>query len=298
MATYLAMPTELDLGPLNTASARRVLVPRVEADGDLTLHDLDPEKLARHPYGFLEPSPESVPVGTDILDVVLLPGLAFDRNGNRLGKGRGMYDRLLATLPPGVTRVGVATEETFVDRLPTELHDQPVQWVVSEAGVSRTGEDLPASTQTVVGACVEAGIAPAMTRFPEGTQTSQDAADAVGCELGAIAKSLVFHVDGQPVLVICSGDHRVDETKLARHFGGSKARPAPLDAVREVAGYVAGGTPAVGHFQKMEVVADPTLARYRWLWSAGGTPDTVYPVSLERLMNASGARWADVAERG
>ena len=209
-----------------------------------------------------------------------------------------MYDRLLGQLPVGVVRVGIATDETFVDHLPTESHDQRVQWVATESGVHRTGMELPSSAEAVVAACIEAGIAPAMVRFPEGTKTSQDAARAVGSELGAIAKSLVFLVDDEPVLVLCSGDHRVDEQRLAAHFGGGTARPAPLDTVRQVTGFVAGGTPAVGHASEMQVVADQTLARYRWLWSAGGTPDTVYPVSLERLMAASGARWADVADRG
>lgn len=298
MATYLPMPAEVDVESLNASSRRRALVPRIEDGGELSLHHLDSAELARHAFGFLEPSPGSEPVDLEDVDVMLVPGLAFDRSGNRLGKGGGMYDRLLSRLPIGVARVGVAADDVIVERLPTDAHDQPVQWIATESGIRRTGGALPASSEMVVEACIEAGIAPAMIRFPEGTRTSQDAADAVGCELGAIAKSLVFMVDDTPVLVICSGDHRVDEAKLAGHFDAASARPASLSKVREVTGFVAGGTPAVGHFQKLEVVADPTLARYRWLWSAGGTPDTVYPVSLERLMDASGARWADVAERG
>jgi prolyl-tRNA editing enzyme YbaK/EbsC (Cys-tRNA(Pro) deacylase) len=137
-----------------------------------------------------------------------------------------------------------------------------------------------------------------MVRYPEGTKTSRDAARAVGCELGAIAKSLVFLVDDRPVLVICSGDHRVDVQKLAAICDGSVAAPAPLDRVREVTGFVAGGTPAMGHTTRLEVIADATLARYRWVWSAGGTPDTGYPVALDRLVAASGARWADISARG
>ena len=63
-------------------------------------------------------------------------------------------------------------------------------------------------------------------------------------------------------------------------------------------GFVAGGTPAVGHASSFPVLADASLARYRWVWSAGGTPDTVYPVALDRLVAATGARWADVAAGG
>ena len=120
----------------------------------------------------------------------------------------------------------------------------------------------------------------------------------MGCELGAIAKSLVFMVDDQPVLVICSGDRRIDEGKLASVFGGTKARPATRDMVQELTGYPAGGTPAVGHDEPLATVADTALGRYRFVWSAGGTLDTVYEVTIERLIAASGARWADVSTAG
>ena len=73
---------------------------------------------------------------------------------------------------------------------------------------------------------------------------------------------------------------------------------ASLDAVRELTGFVAGGTPGIGLPKSVKIVADNSLARYRWVWSAGGTPDTVYPVALDRLIAASGARWADVADQG
>ena len=92
-----------------------------------------------------------------------------------------------------------------------------------------------------------------------------------------------------------SGDTRINEEKLAHWVGGSLARIASLERVREITGYVAGGTPGVGLPSSVKVVADGGLARYRWVWSAGGTPDTVYPVSLERLVAGSGATWVDVS---
>jgi prolyl-tRNA editing enzyme YbaK/EbsC (Cys-tRNA(Pro) deacylase) len=159
----------------------------------------------------------------------------------------------------------------------------------------RVGQELQESTERFVDAAVATGIAAAPIRFPEGTKTSVDAANAIGCDLGAIAKSLVFLVDEQPVLVICSGDRRVDEHKLAALFGGSKAKAAPLSRVREISGYAGGGTPAVGHTTPMPAVVDPSLGRYRWVWSAGGTPETVYPVALERLVAATGAQIASVS---
>ena len=209
-----------------------------------------------------------------------------------------MYDRLLSELPGGVTVVGVTVESLVVDKLPAEPHDRRVDWLATENGVRLTERDLSASSIAVIESAVELGIAPAMVHFREGTKTSMDAARAVEADLGSIAKSLVFLVDDQPTLVICSGDRRVDEAKLADHFGARIARPAPLNAVREATGFVAGGTPAMGHTARLPVLADISLCRYRWVWSAGGTPDTVYPLSLERLVAASGARWADVSDRG
>ncbi len=298
VASYLAMGGELDLSELTGLARCRVLVPRTEQGDALTLHDLSSAVLERHPFGFLEPSRDGEPFPMDAIDVVLVPGLVFDRLGGRIGWGRGMYDRLLATLPRGVVRVGVAVDDAVVDLVPAQPHDERVQWIATETGVRRVGDDLPVSALAVVDAAVARGIAASMVRFPEGTKTSRDAAAAVGADLGEIAKSLVFLVDDRPVMVICSGDHRVDERRLAHAMGGHSARPAPLETVRQVTGYVAGGTPAVGHASPIAVLADATLARYRWVWSAGGTPDTVYPVSLERLIAASGARWADVSDRG
>lgn len=298
VATYLAMPSEIDLGSLIDMDRVRALIPRVEDGGMLTLHDLDTPGLVRHRFGFLEPGRASTPVDLDDVDVVLVPGRVFDRSGTRIGKGAGMYDRLLANIPLGMTTVGVTVDSLVMDELPSEPHDRRVDWLATESGVRLTDRELSASTVSVVECAVALGVAPAMVHFPEGTKTSRDAARAVDAELGSIAKSLVFLVDDEPTLVLCSGDHRVSEAKLATHFGAASARPAPLDAVRAATGFVAGGTPAMGHTNHLEVVADISLCRYRWVWSAGGTPDTVYPVSLERLIAASGARWADVSDRG
>ena len=127
---------------------------------------------------------------------------------------------------------------------------------------------------------------------------SADAAAAVGAELGEIAKSILFDVDGESVLVIASGDRRISELKLVAWFNGASAQIANRAEVHDRTGFVVGGTPAVGLRNSVRILADADLARYRWVWSAGGTPDTVYPVALERLVAASGARWADVTDRG
>lgn len=299
VAVYLAMAAEIDLDGLRHVDRCRLVVPRTEPGNRLTLHDLGGARLVTHPFGFRQPDDGSAPLDVEEIDVVLVPGLAFDAQGNRVGHGAGMYDRLLDELPAGTVRVGIAVEDAIVDRIPAEDHDRRVDWLATEAGVRRTGDPLPEPTERVAAAGIPLGVAAAMVRFPAGTRTSADAAAAVGSELGAIAKSIVFLVDdATPVLVLCSGDRRIDEARLARAMGGARARPAPVGRVHEVTGFEVGGTPAFGHRTAMPVLADASLARYRWVWSAGGTPDTVYPVALDRLIAASGARWADVSRRG
>ncbi|GMQ99145.1 MAG: hypothetical protein BMS9Abin17_1708 [Acidimicrobiia bacterium] len=298
VAGFVPMAPEIDVTPLHEVSRVRFVAPRVEPDGSMSIHAYDPGALETHPYGFRQPSASAEPIDEGDIDVVLLPGLAFDAQGGRLGRGGGYYDRLLGRIPESTARVGVTSRAAIVEETPMAAHDARVDWIVTEANIGWSGKSLPEPAQRVMQSAIANGIAPRMQRFPEGTRTSADAARAVGCELGAIAKSLVFDVDGAPVLVLCSGDRRVDENKLAALRGGSAAKPASRDRVLEITGYPAGGTPAMGHRTPLDVVADVSLARYRCVWSAGGTVDTVYPVTLERLVAASAARWANVSTRG
>ncbi len=101
----------------------------------LSVHELEPEALVPHPLGFMQPSPSAPLVDLDVIDVALVPGLCFDRRGYRLGYGRAYYDRLLPQLPARVATVGVTREALIVERLPTEPHDAPVGWLVSESGL-------------------------------------------------------------------------------------------------------------------------------------------------------------------
>lgn len=292
--SYLAMPDEVDLEAVHRLPQCRVVITRTPDIGALSLHEYKPDRLERHPYGFDQPREDAAQVTLNEIDVVLVPGLVFDRSGHRVGRGGGYYDRLLTSLPPGVIRIGIATDETFVENVTTESHDRRVAWVATEAGIHRVGERLSPDTSRFVDQAVRRGVAPDIHMFSEGTRTSADAATAVGSELGEIAKSILFEVDKQFVLVICSGDRRIDETKLAKACDADRARIADRDVVKRVTGYVVGGTPSVGLDDDIRVLADINLLRYRWVWSAGGTPDTVYPVALDRLIAASGARWADI----
>jgi prolyl-tRNA editing enzyme YbaK/EbsC (Cys-tRNA(Pro) deacylase) len=157
---------------------------------------------------------------------------------------------------------------------------------------------IPETSARVVEAGRRLGVEVDMWVFPEGTKTSADAAAAIGCELSAIAKSIVFTLDGrEPVVVFASGDTRIDLDRLAAAAGASTARRATLDEAREATGFAAGGTPPFGYPNPVRVFADRALRRHEVVWSAGGTPTTVFPMALEELVRAAAAEWADVAVR-
>jgi Cys-tRNA(Pro) deacylase len=130
--------------------------------------------------------------------------------------------------------------------------------------------------------------------FPEGTKTAEDAAKAVGCEVAAIVKSLVFVVDDEPVLAIVPGDLRLDTSALAAAAGGEKARRATLEEVRSATGFAAGGTPPFGHATPLRVFADPMMRRNDPVWCAAGTPTTVLSISIADLDRLARPLWVSV----
>src|SRR6476659_5911643 len=112
------------------------------------------------------------------------------------------------------------------------------------------------------------GLTIEVRRFPEGTKTAADAAAAIGVEVGQIVKSLVFLVDGEPVMALVAGDNQLDEKKLGALRGG-KVRRADADAVRAATGFPIGGVPPLGH--ELPVVIDDALLRFDEVWAAAGT---------------------------
>jgi prolyl-tRNA editing enzyme YbaK/EbsC (Cys-tRNA(Pro) deacylase) len=143
-----------------------------------------------------------------------------------------------------------------------------------------------------------AGVDIDVTHFRQGTKTAADAAAAIGCEVGAIVKSLVFVVDGTgPVLALTSGAHRVDPDRLGAHFGGGRARQANPTEARDATGYAIGGTPPFGHPAPIPTLCDPALLAYDEVWAAAGTPDTVFPIPPARLLDLTSAEVADVTTR-
>jgi prolyl-tRNA editing enzyme YbaK/EbsC (Cys-tRNA(Pro) deacylase) len=118
--------------------------------------------------------------------------------------------------------------------------------------------------------------------FPAGTRTAADAAAAIGCEVGAICKSLVFRVGDEPLLVIASGANRVDEER----FGAQKADAA---FVREQTGFAIGGVPPYGHARPLRTILDEDLLGYETVWAAAGTPSSVFPIAPADLVRLAGA---------
>ena len=140
----------------------------------------------------------------------------------------------------------------------------------------------------VVAALARAGVDAEIREYPEGARTAQDAAAAVGCEVGQICKSLVFRVGDDPLLVNASGSNRVDEAR----FGAEKADAA---FVREQTGYAIGGVPPFAHARAMDTVVDEDLLAYDVVWAAAGTPRAVFAIAPDRLVAASNARVAPVS---
>jgi len=128
--TYLAFRNEIDLGLLfDLLPHIRWIVPRIIEGGRMVLHPYDSARLTRHRFGMLEPAADLPVVDPALLNLTLVPGVAFDRQGGRMGFGGGYYDRLLPTTP--ALRVGVTYDECLADTLPCAEHDQRMDWVVT-----------------------------------------------------------------------------------------------------------------------------------------------------------------------
>lgn len=133
------------------------------------------------------------------------------------------------------------------------------------------------------------GIDPRTRRFPEGTKTAEDAARAIGCDVGQIVKSLVFMADDRPVLALASGSNRVDESRLAAAAGAAAARRATPEEARLATGFAVGGTPPFNvEPRRLDVFIDETLMRFDALWAGAGAPDVVFELTPSELVRISG----------
>ena len=136
---------------------------------------------------------------------------------------------------------------------------------------------------------------PCLVRIlPDAVHTAVAAAAALGVHVGQIANSLVFDVDGEAVLVLTSGAHRVDTAKVAGQLGATSVRRASPDFVRQHTGQVIGGVAPIGHPTPIGTLVDVELARYDRVWAAAGHPAAVFPTTFDELLRLTGGTAAEV----
>ncbi len=140
----------------------------------------------------------------------------------------------------------------------------------------------------------ERGIEARVVTLDESTRTSQLAADALGCTVAEIAKSIVFRAGDGAVVVVISGDRRVDAKKVSAQMG-VKAGNADADAVKSLTGYVIGGVPPFPHDAGVKVLLDRSLTRFERVWAAAGTPNSVMNLAVGQLRGIVGGELVDVA---
>jgi len=146
----------------------------------------------------------------------------------------------------------------------------------------------PTSAERVQHALDGAGLDARVIELSVAARTAQQAADALGIQVGQIAKSLIFRAtsSGRAVLVIAAGDRRVSEARIAALLGEAIERAKP-EFVREHSGFAIGGVAPVAHATPMTTFIDASLRRFDIVWAAGGTPHCVFPISLDELVRVS-----------
>lgn len=150
---------------------------------------------------------------------------------------------------------------------------------------------LSSSPQKVQGALKALGLANQVVELQSTTRTSADAAQAVGCRVEQIAKSIVFRAKqtDKPILVIASGPNRVNEKRIEK-FISEPLGKADADYVRKHTGFVIGGVPPIGHLEKLEIFIDEDLLKYEEIWAAAGSPNAIFRLTPSDLIKMTGGR--------
>lgn len=154
---------------------------------------------------------------------------------------------------------------------------------------------LPHSVQRVARALEERGVSTEIRMLERSTRTAQEAADAIGCSIGQIVKSLVFVADHEPFIALVSGENRVDLEKLEKLLQ-APVRRATAAEVKTATGFAIGGVAPVGHVAEMRVLVDETLLTYEQVWAAAGHPNSVFPIDPAALTKAAGGQVVDLKE--
>ncbi len=155
--------------------------------------------------------------------------------------------------------------------------------------------ELSSSAQRVQNALNQLGLVLKVVELPDSTRTAADAAQAIGCEVAQIAKSLIFRArqSNRPILVIASGINRVNEKSIAAVLG-EKISKANADFVRGRTGFVIGGIPPVGHMEPVETFLDKDLWQFDEIWAAAGTPHAVFRLTPDELERATSGKVIDI----
>jgi prolyl-tRNA editing enzyme YbaK/EbsC (Cys-tRNA(Pro) deacylase) len=140
------------------------------------------------------------------------------------------------------------------------------------------------------------GLAMEVQRLGSSTRTVRDAAVAVGCQESEIAKAIVFVADGDPILCVASGRHRIDTDKLADALDVAEVRQAAAEEVRAATGFAIGGVPPFGH--DLPVLFDETLLEHQRVWAAAGDPHSLFEVDPRELARRVKARVVAVGQDG
>jgi len=145
------------------------------------------------------------------------------------------------------------------------------------------------SAQKVADAAARLGLDIDVVEFDQTTRTAVDAANAIGCQVEQIVKSLLFVADGHPIIALVSGGNRLDERKLAAlcGCGRKKIKRPDADTTKETTGYSIGGVPPFGHKNAMTLYIDDDLTKFEVIWAAAGTPNTVFAITPEVLVEAT-----------
>ena len=156
--------------------------------------------------------------------------------------------------------------------------------------------NLSASAQKVQDALTALGFSMQVVELPASTRTAVEAAQAVGCNVGQIVKSLIFQGrdSGRPLLILASGANRVDLEKAAAVVGDELDK-ADADFVRQRTGFAIGGVPPLGHTEALETLIDVDLLQYQEIWAAAGTPNAVFCLSPADLQRVTGGRVVKIA---
>jgi prolyl-tRNA editing enzyme YbaK/EbsC (Cys-tRNA(Pro) deacylase) len=155
---------------------------------------------------------------------------------------------------------------------------------------------MEATATHVVEVLRELGVPGQMKELPEPAPTAAAAADQLGCEVGAIANSLIFMADGEPLLVLTSGAHRVDTKRVAALVGVGKLKRADPDFVTSATGQLVGGVAPVGHPAGIRTVVDAWLGKHEVVWAGGGDKHTMFPTSLDELVRITDGLVAEVGD--